>query len=92
LFQWSISQIYALKILIDRLPLVLGVRIEYLLPYSPNLNPIEEAFSKIKAFICRNGTIFLSAENMAIIYDMYIALDIVTPEDAIGYFIHAGYF
>jgi len=56
------------------------------------LNPIEEAFSKIKAFICRNGTIFLSAENTAIIYDMYIALDIVTLEDAIGYFIHAGYF
>jgi hypothetical protein len=56
------------------------------------LNPIEEAFSKIKVFIHRNGTIFLSAENAAIIYDMYIALDIVTPEDAIGYFIHAGYF
>ena len=30
----------------------LGVRIEYLPPYSPDLNPIEEAFSKIKAFIC----------------------------------------
>jgi len=47
-----ISQMYALQFLIDRLPLVLGVRIEYLPPYSPDLNPIEEAFSKIKVFIC----------------------------------------
>jgi transposase len=28
-----------------------GVRLEYLPPYSPDLNPIEEAFSKIKHFI-----------------------------------------
>ena len=83
---------YALQFLIDRLPLVLGVRIEYLPPYSPDLNPIEEAFSKIKAFIHRNGDVFLSAENAAIFYDMYVALDVITSEDAIGYFIHAGYF
>jgi len=80
------SQIYALPVLIDRLPLVLGVQIEYLPPYSPDLNPIKEAFSKIKAFIHCNGVIFLSAENAVIIYDMYIALDIITPEDSIGYF------
>jgi transposase len=29
-----------------------GIRIEYLLPYYPDLNPIEEAFSKIKHFLC----------------------------------------
>ena len=65
---------YALQFLIDRLPLVLGVQIEYLPPYSPDLNLIEEAFLKIKAFI------------------HYVALDVITSEDAIGYFIHAGYF
>ena len=32
----------------------LGVQIEFLLPYSPDLNPIEEAFSKFKAFIHQN--------------------------------------
>jgi hypothetical protein len=26
------------------------------------------------------------------IYDMYEVLEIITPEDAEGYFIHAGYF
>ncbi|KIJ91848.1 hypothetical protein K443DRAFT_65226, partial [Laccaria amethystina LaAM-08-1] len=64
----------------------------YLSPYSPNLNPIEEPFSKIKAFIRQNGDIFLSAENAAIFYDMYVALDAITSEDTIGYLIHAGYF
>lgn len=33
----------------------LGVRLEFLPPYSPDLNPIEEAFSKIKQFIRRNN-------------------------------------
>lgn len=69
-----------------------GVRIEYLPPYSPDLNPIEEAFSQIKAFIRRNNDIFLSAQPHEIIFDMYQALDIVKPVDAMGYFIHAGYF
>jgi hypothetical protein len=69
-----------------------GVHIEYLPPYSPDLNPIEEAFSKIKAFIHRNNDIFLSGSFNDIIYDMYFALDIVTAADAMGYFIHAGYF
>jgi transposase len=69
-----------------------GVRIEYLPPYSPDLNPIEEAFSQIKAFIRRNNDIFLSAEVHEIMYDLYIATDIISPIDAMGYFIHAGYF
>lgn len=69
-----------------------GVQIEYLPPYSPDLNPIEEAFSKIKAFIWRNNDIFLSAPTAAIVYDMYIVMDVITSSDAIGYFIHAGYF
>ena len=69
-----------------------GVRIEYLPPYSPDLNPIEEAFSKIKSFIRRNNDVFLSAEPHEIMYDLYVAMDIVSPADAMGYFIHAGYF
>ncbi|KAJ3542004.1 hypothetical protein NMY22_g3671 [Coprinellus aureogranulatus] len=32
-----------------------GVLLEYLPPYSPDLNPIEEAFSKVKAFIRRHN-------------------------------------
>ena len=69
-----------------------GIRIEYLPAYSPDLNPIEEAFSKIKAFIRRNNDIFLASEVNGQIFDMYEALDIITPLDAMGYYIHAGYF
>jgi len=71
--------------------LQLGVRLEYLPPYSPDYNPIEEAFSKIKAFIRRNEDCF-SADVNGLIYDMYIAMDVITASDAEGYFIHAGYF
>lgn len=68
-----------------------GVRLEYLPPYSPDLNPIEEAFSKIKSFICCNQEYFSDDVN-GIIYDMYIAMDMITGSDAEGYIMHAGYF
>jgi hypothetical protein len=71
---------------------LVGVRVEYLPPYSPDFNPIEEAFSKIKAFIRRNNDIFAISEGDGIIFDMYEAMDVITPIDAMGYFIHAGYF
>lgn len=74
------------------MPKTPGVRIEYLPPYSPDLNPIEEAFSQVKAFIRRNNDVFLSGSTEDIMFDMYEALDIVTDVDAMGYFIHAGYF
>jgi transposase len=32
----------------------IGITIKFLPPYSPDLNPIEEAFSKIQAFIWRH--------------------------------------
>jgi len=72
-----------------------SVHLVYLPPYSPDFNPIEEAFSKIKAWIRRNNDIFTYGpddEPHALIYDMLEAMDIITESDAIGYFIHAGYF
>jgi hypothetical protein len=72
--------------------LYLGVQIEYLPLYSPNLNPIEEAFSKIKAFICHNNDLFQALEDDGILYDMHNAMDVIMVQDATGYFIHAGYF
>jgi hypothetical protein len=69
-----------------------GLWVEYLPPYSPDLNPIEEAFGKIKAFIRHNNDLFAASIGDAIIFDMYEALDVVTPLDVMGYIIHAGYF
>jgi transposase len=69
-----------------------GVRVEYLPPYSPDLNPIEEAFSKIKHWIRRHSHYYQATEGDGILYDMWELLDIITPDDAEGYFFHAGYF
>ena len=72
--------------------MMIGVRLEYLPPYSPDLNPIEEAFSKIKHFLQRNNDLFLSnTDNDGLIYDMLEVLQVITPSDAEGYFQHAGY-
>ncbi|KAI5894901.1 uncharacterized protein SCHCODRAFT_02496386, partial [Schizophyllum commune H4-8] len=63
----------------------------YLPPYSPDYNPIEEAFSKFKAFIRHNIDLFSVANGPATMYHLYEAALIITAEDAQGYFSHAGY-
>jgi hypothetical protein len=68
------------------------VHIEYLPPYSPDLNPIEEAFSKTKHWTCHHQDYYKAAEVNAIFFDMWEMLEIITPRDAEGYFFHAGYF
>ena len=59
----------------------------YLPPYSPDLNPIELAFSKIKqalrSLACRTIDTLWST--------MQSVLDRVTTEDAKGFFRHCGY-
>jgi len=70
-----------------------GVLIEYLPPYSPDLNPIEEAFSQIKHFIRRHKDYYNRHQGGdGILYDMYEVLDIVTADDARGFIANAGYF
>jgi transposase len=69
-----------------------SVRLEYLPPYSPDLNPIEEAFSKIKHFLCRHTNYYAATMGDGILYDMLEVLDVITASDAEGYFAHAGYF
>ena len=59
-----------------------------LLPsYSPDLNPIEEAFSKIKQLVRKVG----ARGREALVEAIGRALAAVTPEDAAGWFTHAGY-
>jgi hypothetical protein len=56
------------------------------------LNPIEEAFSKIKHWLCRHQNYYAATRGDGILYDMLEVVEIITPSDAEGYFIHAGYF
>ena len=64
-----------------------GCELMYLPPYSPDLNPIEEAFAKIKAVLRRAG----ARTREALIEVMGRALDAVRASDARGFFEHRGY-
>ena len=63
-----------------------GADLLFLPSYSPDLNPIEEAFSKIKGLVRKVGARTREALEEAIA----VALCAVTPEDAAGCFAHAG--
>ncbi|KIN95489.1 hypothetical protein M404DRAFT_165642, partial [Pisolithus tinctorius Marx 270] len=67
----------------------------YLPLYSPDLNPIEECFSYLKAYICHHGNQFHavieSGDKMLPYLFLYGRLDTVTPEAAHGWFHNAGY-
>jgi transposase len=59
----------------------------YLPPYPPDLNPIEEAFAKVKASLKK----FEARTREALVEAMGRALDAVTAREAHGFFEHCGY-
>jgi hypothetical protein len=74
-----------------RLTAFTEIRVEYLPPYSPDFNPIEEVFLKIKAFIRRHARL-MTHQGDGMIFELMEIMQVVSDEDAIGYFLHAGYF
>jgi transposase len=64
-----------------------GAELVFLPPYSPDLSPIEEAFSKIKGLVRKAG----ARSHEALLGAMAQALSAVTPTDAAGWFGHCGY-
>lgn len=64
-----------------------GCRVWFLPTYSPDLNPIEEAFSKVKAHLRKAA----ARTREALVEAMGEALSTVTPQDAAGWFAHCGY-
>ena len=64
-----------------------GCELLYLPPYSPDLNPIEQAFSKLKGLL-RGAE---ARSRAALIEAMSRALGSVTSTDAWGFFRHCGY-
>lgn len=64
-----------------------GARLLYLPPYSPDFNPIENAFAQIKAFLRK-----AAARTIAALWDaIAAAIDAVTPDACANYFANAGY-
>jgi transposase len=64
-----------------------GADLVFLPSYSPDLNPIEGAFSKIKALVRKEG----ARVREALVEAIGRALGAITAEDAAGWFAHAGY-
>lgn len=64
-----------------------GARLVYLPPYSPDFNPIEQAWSKIKQLLRSAKARSLEALESAVAE----ALAAVTPENASAWFSHCGY-
>jgi transposase len=64
-----------------------GADLVFLPSYSPDLNPIEEAFSKIKQLVRKVG----ARTRAALVEAIARALAAVRLEDVAGWFTHAGY-
>ena len=64
-----------------------GCELVYLPSYSPDYNPIEEAFAKIKNLLRKAA----ARSKEALVEAIGAALSAITAEDIRGYFQHAGY-
>jgi transposase len=64
-----------------------GAELRFLPPYSPDFNPIEMAFSKLKAFLKK-----AAARTVDELWDtIAIGIDTFTPTECENYFAAAGY-
>lgn len=76
-----------------------GMRLEFLPPYSPDFNPIEEGFSALKARLRRNYPHFAysaatgttNIDRTEVLCMLYNTVYSLTAEDAAGFFHHSGY-
>ena len=64
-----------------------GCELLYLPPYSPEFNPIEEAFAKIKGLLRKAE----ARTREALVEAMGTAVSAVSAHDAQGFFEHCGY-
>ena len=64
-----------------------GAMVKFLPAYSPEFNPIEECWSKVKAWLRKRAARTVETLQQAITE----AIQQITPRDAEGWFRHAGY-
>ena len=64
-----------------------GCELMYLPPYSPDFNPIEEAFAKIKGLIRKAQ----ARTRETLLEAIGAAISALSVQDAIGFFEHCGY-
>ena len=64
-----------------------GAELRFLPPYSPDFNPIEQAFAKLKALMRKAAT----RSKEALWNKVGESLDAFTPDECTNYFTAAGY-
>ena len=64
-----------------------GASVKFLPPYSPDLNPIEKLWSKLKEFVRRRATETRPAFDDAVA----AAMQTISSTDLLGWFQHCGY-
>jgi transposase len=72
---------------VERLITAAGAEVRYLPAYSPDLNPIEKVFSKLKAALRTAAARTVDG----LIAAMGEALRAIRPGDILGWFAHSGY-
>ena len=66
-----------------------GARLLFLPPYSPDLNPMEEVFSKVKGIMKKNSSLFKVNNMPRALHTLAFAM--LTNEDCHSYIVHSGY-
>lgn len=66
-----------------------GAKILYLPPYSPDLMPLEEVFSKVKSVLKANDAAYTATTTPSLL--LKLAFCTITKTDCLNYIQHAGY-
>ena len=66
-----------------------GARLLFLPPYSPDLMPLEEVFSRVKSILKANDKVYAATTTPSLFVRM--AFCSITNNDCLGYIQHAGY-
>ena len=72
---------------VERLIEEAGATLVFLPPYSPDMNPIEAAFSKVKGILRKAA----ARTREALVEATGRALDAISPEDIRGFYADCGY-
>jgi transposase len=64
-----------------------GAELRYLPPYSPDLNSIENTYSKLKSDLRKGATRTVAALSRLVGRSLKASV----PDECVGYFRHAGY-
>jgi hypothetical protein len=85
------ASIHHTEQVVDMIENQLKARLLFLPPYSPDLNPAEEVFSKVKTIMKQNDSLLQVCSHEEMRVFLTIAFGMVTRGDCNSYITHSGY-